>query len=147
MFCLSKGLCAPAGAILAGDIEFIEKARRYRKLLGGGMRQIGILAAAGIIGIEEMTDRLWEDHENVKFITNGLKNVKGIKVDENTVQTNIVMVDILDDRYNGESLTKELEEKGILVSHIGKNRIRLVTHYYFKKEDVPKVVSAFKEIL
>lgn len=147
MFCLSKGLCAPAGSILAGDKDFIEKARRYRKLLGGGMRQIGIIAAAGIVGLTKMTDRLWEDHENAKFLAQQLENIKEIKVDASTVQTNIVMVDLVDSKYDGTSFTNMLKEKGILVSQISNSRVRLVTHYYFKREDIPFVISKFKEIL
>ena len=92
-FCLSKGLCAPIGSVLVGSNEFINKARKNRKLLGGGMRQAGILAAAGIIALDEMTLRLQEDHENAKNLAEGLAEIPGIHLDVEGVQTNIIMVD------------------------------------------------------
>jgi len=101
MFCLSKGLSAPVGSILAGSREFIQKARKNRKMLGGGMRQAGILAAAGIISLEKMVKRLKEDHKNARILAEGLNEIEGIKVDLETVQTNMVYFDV-------EKLVKEL---------------------------------------
>ncbi|GAG63128.1 unnamed protein product, partial [marine sediment metagenome] len=94
MFCLSKGLSAPVGSILAGSKEFIQRARKNRKMLGGGMRQAGILAAAGIIAIENMVERLGEDHKNARILGEGLVDIGGIKVDLETVQTNMVYFDL-----------------------------------------------------
>ncbi len=146
MFCLSKGLCAPVGSILAGSKEFINKARRYRKLLGGGMRQAGILAAAGVVALTSMIERLSEDHENAKLLAEGLKDIEGINVDLNTVQSNILMMDITTSEYNSYSLVSKLKEEGILVSDINSSRIRFVTHKYISKDDINYTVSVIKRI-
>lgn len=147
MFCLSKGLCAPVGSILAGSKDFIDKARRYRKMLGGGMRQAGILAAAGIIALTDMIQRLSEDHENAKLLAKGLKYIEGIHISMDTVQSNIVMVDISSPKYSSYSLVDKLKEKGILASDINSSRIRFVTHKYISKDDIEHTISVFKEIL
>lgn len=94
MFCLSKGLCAPVGSMVVGSNEFIQKARKYRKMLGGGMRQAGFLAAAGIVSLEKMTLRLQDDHYHAQLLAKGLNRIAGIKVDMDTVQTNIIICDI-----------------------------------------------------
>ena len=108
-FCLSKGLCAPIGSVLVGSNEFINKARKNRKLLGGGMRQAGILAAAGIIALDEMTLRLQEDHENAKNLAEGLAEIPGIHLDVEGVQTNIIMVDVSGMGINGNQLADSLK--------------------------------------
>ena len=94
MFCLSKGLCAPVGSLVVGTRDFIQKARKYRKMLGGGLRQGGFLAAAGIVALEKMTRRLKEDHDNAKLLAEGLSQIPGITIDMETVQTNIIICDI-----------------------------------------------------
>lgn len=147
MFCLSKGLCAPVGSMLAGSKEFINKARRYRKMLGGGMRQAGILAAAGIVALNTMIDRLSEDHENARLLAEGLKDIEGIKINMETVQSNILMVDISTPKYNSIDLVNKLKEKGVLASDINSSKIRFVTHKYISKSDIDYAVNAFKEIL
>lgn len=147
MFCLSKGLCAPVGSMLAGSKEFINKARRYRKLLGGGMRQAGILAAAGVVALTNMIERLSEDHENAKLLAEGLNDIEGINIDLNTVQSNILMMDITTLKYNSYSLVSKLKEEGILVSDINSSRIRFVTHKYISKDDINHTISIIKKIL
>ena len=126
MFCLSKGLCAPVGSLLLGGRAFIEKARVYRKALGGGMRQAGILAAAGLIALEEMPKRLLEDHANARMMAEGLARVAGVKIDVSRVQTNIVIFDL--DEPRAMDLVKYLAERNVLASAIGPNQIRFVTH-------------------
>ena len=155
MFCLSKGLSAPVGSILSGSKEFIQKARKSRKMLGGGMRQAGIVAAAGIISLEKMVKRLEEDHKNARILADGLNKIEGIKVDLETVQTNMVY-------FNVEKLVKELnintdqflerlvDEYGI---HGGvetpiqdPTEIRFVTHYGIIEEDIYTTISAIEMI-
>lgn len=147
MFCLSKGLCAPVGSILAGDKKFIEKARKYRKMLGGGMRQVGILAAAGIIALEKMIDRLHEDHYNNRLLAEKLANIKGIGIDMDTVQTNILMVNIKNKKHKAESVINLLRKNGIYASKISDYKIRFVTHMYITKEDVLYTAKIMKDIL
>ncbi|MGF7058837.1 low-specificity L-threonine aldolase [Brassicibacter mesophilus] len=147
MFCLSKGLCAPVGSILAGNTEFIDKARKYRKMLGGGMRQAGIIAAAGIISLNDMVDRLVEDHENAYKLAEGLSNIKGISIDFETVQTNIVMANISGTGLKSDELVMKIKEKGILASSITDNIIRFVTHKYVENIDIDYSLDVINEIL
>ncbi|MDI3310842.1 MAG: low-specificity L-threonine aldolase [Thermoanaerobacterium sp.] len=147
MFCLSKGLCAPVGSIVTGSKEFIKKARKYRKMLGGGLRQAGILAAAGIVALNNMTKRLAEDHENARLLAKGLNNIKGINVDMSKVQTNIVMSDISMSGLTGRELSSRLLEYGIKVNGGNDYSVRFVTHYYIKKDHIEKVLEAISAIL
>jgi threonine aldolase len=147
MFCLSKGLCCPVGSIIVGSGEFIEKARRNRKMLGGGMRQAGIIAAPGIIALEKMIDRLKEDHENARFFAKKLSKVTGIEINLERVQTNMVTFDIKAPRITDEIFLLKLKEKGILALAQAKNRIRIVTHYGIRKEDMETTLSAIESIL
>lgn len=144
--CLSKGLCAPIGSILVGSKEFIDKARKNRKLLGGGMRQAGILAAAGIIALDEMTLRLQEDHENAKVLARGLAEIPGIKIDADGIETNIIMLDVSGMGLNGNQLAEALKKKNILINGSKSGGIRFVTHAFFNKEDIEVVLSAIKKI-
>jgi len=128
MFCLSKGLSCPIGSIVVGNQEFIEKARKMRKMLGGGMRQAGIIAAPGIIALEKMIPRLEEDHRNAKILAKGLSTIKGISVNLQHVQTNIVHFKITDSKAKAEVFTSKLKENGLLALPTDKNRIRMVTH-------------------
>lgn len=146
MFCLSKGLCAPIGSLLAGNKEFIKKARKYRKMLGGGMRQAGVIAAAGIVALEKMIDRLEEDHYNNRLLAEKLINIKGIRIDMDTVQTNILMVDIVNENYNADTVINLLKENGIYASKISDYRVRFVTHMYISKEDVLYTAKVMKDI-
>src|SRR5438270_13084320 len=135
MFCLSKGLSAPVGSMLAGSRDFIRRAQRMRKLMGGGMRQAGVIAAAGIVALEQMVDRLDEDHENCKQLADGLAEYPQIDVDAERVVTNMVVFSVRDSEQ--EPLTEEetmqflakAREHGVLMGHIGEGRIRAVTHY------------------
>ncbi|MTI66478.1 MAG: low-specificity L-threonine aldolase [Firmicutes bacterium] len=145
MFCLSKGLSAPVGSILAGDKDFIKKARRYRKMLGGGMRQAGILAAAGIISLNNMVDRLKLDNENIKLLADKLSNIKSIDV--KTPQTNILMIDVSKSKFSSEEVIDKLKDKGILTSKITNNIIRFVTHRHISKEDILYSTDIFNKII
>ena len=146
MFCLSKGLSSPIGSLLAGSKEFIEKARRIRKLLGGGMRQVGIIAAAGIISLTEMIDRLAEDHRRAKKLAEGICNLPGIELNPDHVETNIIFLKFNHPKISLQEFLNRLKEKGILALGLA-GRIRLVTHKDIDDEDVEKAINAFKEIL
>ena len=126
MFCLSKGLCAPVGSLLVGSRTFIEKARIYRKALGGGMRQAGILAAAGLIALEEMPKRLAEDHANARLLAEGLSKLSQVKIDLKKVQTNIVIFDLV--APEAMEIVKFLAEHNVLASAITPSQIRFVPH-------------------
>jgi threonine aldolase len=147
MFCLSKGLAAPVGSMLVGTKEFIARARRNRKLLGGGMRQAGVLAAAGLVSLTSMVDRLAEDHENAKRLGRGLNAIQGLTVDMETVQTNMVMCDILDERWDANALSGALKAAGILANGTGPRRVRFVTHKDVANEAVPEVLSRVEQVV
>ncbi|OGP60118.1 MAG: threonine aldolase [Deltaproteobacteria bacterium RBG_13_49_15] len=135
-FCLSKGLASPVGSLVCGSNEFIARARRNRKVLGGGMRQAGILAASGIISITEMTDRLVEDHENAHRLAEGLSQIQGISIDPGRFRTNIVYFEIARKGLTPLELARQLEKEGVRVIPVGPRRIRAVTHYHITKKDV-----------
>lgn len=141
MFCLSKGLCAPVGSMLAGSKDFIQKAKKYRKMFGGGMRQAGIIAAAGIVALTDMTGRLQEDHENARNLAEGLSGIKGLEVDLNSVQTNIVMCDIVNKDLDSQKFIAALKEAGILTTFITDTRVRFVTHYYVEANDIKETIT------
>jgi len=128
MFCLSKGLCAPVGSMLVGNRKLIERARMVRKALGGGMRQAGVLAAAGLIALEEMPKRLAEDHANARFLAEQLAELPQISLDLQTVQTNIVIFGLKDERKANE-LVAHLKQRGVLCGTVGRNSVRFVTHH------------------
>ena len=155
MFCLSKGLSAPVGSILSASKEFIQKARKYRKMLGGGMRQAGILAAAGIISLEKMVKRLEEDHKNARILAEGLNEIEGIKVDLETVQTNMVYFDVeklvkilnINTDQFLERLVDEYGIRGGVETPIqDPTEIRFVTHYGISEEDIYTTINAIKMI-
>lgn len=127
MFCLSKGLCAPVGSMLVGSAELMERARVYRKALGGGMRQAGILAAAGLIALEQMPKRLHEDHANARLLAEGLAHIEGAVIDPETVETNIVIFKLAGGATASE-LVARLKTRGILAGSVGVDSVRLVTH-------------------
>ena len=147
MFCLSKGLSAPVGSILAGSKEFIQRARKNRKMLGGGMRQAGILAAAGIIALEQMMERLKEDHKNARILGEGLANISGIKIDLKTIQTNMVYFDLQESGMNTYQFLPKLAKYNILGSPRPPTKVRLVTHYGISEEDIYATIKAIKEIV
>jgi len=147
MFCLSKGLGAPVGSILAGSRKFIEKARKQRKMLGGGMRQAGILAAAGIIALEKMVERLEEDHKNARILGEGLSIIDGIRVDLETVQTNMVYFELQRSGLDTYQFLYKLEKYNILGAPRPPDKVRLVTHYDITKEDIFTTIKAIKNII
>jgi threonine aldolase len=147
MFCLSKGLAAPVGSMLLGSREFIEKARSVRKLLGGGMRQVGVLAAAGLIALEKMPARLREDHENARLLANLLMETPGIDVDPVRVRTNIFMMEIAETGLDGEEMAARLKRKGVLVSVLDSKRIRLVTHKDVNREQIYQAAEIIKNVV
>ncbi|NHJ39456.1 MAG: threonine aldolase [Asgard group archaeon] len=144
MFCLSKGLACPIGSIIAGSQDFIDKALRVRKMLGGGMRQAGIIAAPGIIALEKMIDRLDEDHKNVQLLKKGLSEIKGIKTKE--CYTNILFIDITGLGIPGNQFKKSLKEKNIIVSSRWDTTFRLVTHFGIEKEDIEYVIETIHSL-
>ncbi len=146
MFCLSKGLCAPVGSMLAGDVEFIKKARRLRKMLGGGMRQAGVIAAAGIVALEEQTKRLKEDHDNARFLAEQLNGIEGLEVDLSTVHTNIINVDFYNTGISIPHMVNQLKDRGILVNGRNSRVIRFVTHNGVSREDILEAVKIIKQI-
>lgn len=144
-FCLSKGLGAPVGSMLAGSSKFISEARRWRKRLGGGMRQAGIFAAAGIVALESMIERLVEDHANAKYLAEGLAALKGIEFNPADVDTNIVIVKPTE--MSVSQLGKELEKRGILTVVIEPDRVRFTTNKEVDHSDIEKTIIAVKDIL
>lgn len=148
MFCLSKGLCSPVGSILAGSAAFIKKARWNRKIMGGGMRQAGCLAAAGLISLRKMRLRLNEDHENALYLANELAKIPEIEIDPVQVQINMVFFKFKGNTIDPESFTEFMKEKEILIGDADpKGNLRFVTHYWIQKEHVNKVIAAIKEFL
>jgi len=143
-FCLSKGLCAPVGSVLCGSEGFIAKAHRIRKQLGGGMRQAGILAAAGIVALETMVDRLAEDHQRARNLADGLQQVRGLELDAGTPATNMVFVSLAANvPVNARQVAARLKELGVLVGVVAERRFRLVTHYWIDDDGVDVAVRAF----
>jgi threonine aldolase len=139
--CLSKGLGAPVGSVLCGPREFIKKARRWRKVAGGGLRQAGILAAAGIVALESHVDRLAEDHANARLLAEGLAQLEEVRVDLETVQTNMVFVTL--GRERPAALVEYLQQRGILIG--GREVVRLVTHLDVTAEDIKTTLAAVKD--
>jgi threonine aldolase len=129
MFCLSKGLCAPVGSLLAGSKQFIARARKHRKQLGGGMRQAGILAAAGLVALSDMTGRLGEDHANAKLLAKGLAAIRGLTLDSASVQTNMVVFSVADLKMTSEAFLERLAAKGVKGLSMGPASVRFVTHH------------------
>ena len=145
-FCLSKGLAAPVGSVVCGSETFIAKARRMRKVLGGGMRQAGIIAAAGIVALEQMVERLSEDHDNARRLAEGLADLEGLSLgDLEQVKTNIIYIDLTLDLSAYEAVQK-LERAGVRVNPVGSHRLRAVTHHGITAEDVDTAVAAFRKI-
>jgi threonine aldolase len=148
MFCLSKGLCAPVGSMLVGSKKFIARARHLRKMLGGGMRQAGVLAAAGLISLEKMTGRLGQDHARAKKMAAGLKQVKGLVLDAGSPSTNMIYMNLSNDvRMDAAEVIRKMKARGVLLDSENARRFRLVTHYWIDDEAVEKTVQAFRETL
>jgi threonine aldolase len=147
MFCLSKGLGSPVGSLLCGPRDFIAEARRYRKQVGGGMRQVGVLAAAGLISLGAMIERLEDDHAHARLLAEGLREVPHIELDRGTPQTNMVYFNLSTTApLTPQRVAEQLRTEGILVEGYSR-RFRLVTHYWITADDVRKVVNAFRGAL
>jgi threonine aldolase len=147
MFCLSKGLCAPVGSILAGSKMFIEKARKGRKLMGGGLRQAGFLAAAGLIALKDMTLRLQEDHENALFMAEELIKIPGIKLNKEDIHINMVFFNTNQLAINTDELVEHFLLKGIKINPAENGEMRFVTNYWVTKEDILCVIKTLKEFI
>ena len=145
-FALSKGLAAPIGSLLVGDAEFIKRARRVRKQVGGSMRQAGIIAAAGIVALEQMVERLADDHRNARALAAGLAQLPTVAIDPRTTQSNIVVFALRDPRWTQAAFIDALAERGLLVSQIGQY-IRAVTHYGIEGEDIERVLEIVRVVL
>jgi threonine aldolase len=147
-FCLSKALCAPVGSVLCGEAGFIRKARRVRKQLGGGMRQAGVIAAAGIVALETMTERLGEDHARAGALAGALKKIPGVSLEADPPPTNMVYLALAPEvPLDGAALERALARDGILIHAVGPRRIRLVLHYWIDDEGVERTAAAFRRAL
>jgi threonine aldolase len=147
-FCLSKGLCAPAGSVLCGSKAFIQKAHRARKILGGGMRQAGILAAAGIVALESMVERLAEDHARARTLAQGLSTIQGITLDPGSPHTNMVFWSLTPEvPVESGEIVRRLKDKGIRIGDVGNRRFRMVTHYWIGDQDIDDVRVAIRDVM
>jgi threonine aldolase len=147
MFCLSKGLAAPIGSMLVGNRDFIARARRVRKQLGGGLRQAGILAAAGIIALDTMRLRLADDHRRAQHLAAGLAGIKGLAIEPSDIQTNIVILRVVSKRIGPEELVQRMATAGVLALTFGPGRVSLVTHNDIDDADVEKALLAISAIV
>lgn len=146
-FCLSKGLCAPIGSVVVGEKKFIEKARKNRKLMGGGLRQAGFIAAAGIYALENMVSHLKVDHENSRYMAERLSEIEGITVKFERNHINMVFFEIKEGLVEENHLIDELYKRGFKVNGIEDDEWRFVTNYWTSKEDIDKLIIAMKEII
>jgi threonine aldolase len=146
MFCLSKGLGAPVGSMLVGGKAFIDRARSVRKALGGGMRQAGILAAAGLIALEKMPLRLKEDHDNAQLLAKGLAETPGIEIDPKKVVTNILVFDVSGAGMNTADFSRKLAERNVLAAGINPEQMRMVTHMDVNREDCQQALEAIRAV-
>jgi threonine aldolase len=142
-FCLSKALGAPVGSVLCGTAAFIAKARRARKVLGGGMRQAGIIAAAGIVALDQMVERLAEDHTNARRLAEGLAALDGVGLDPGMIKTNIIFFDIAPERGSAAELAERLGRRGVLVLPMGPQRLRAVTNHHIDGNDIEYALEVF----
>lgn len=146
-FCLSKGLSCPVGSLVCGRADFIAEARRSRKMVGGGMRQVGVIAAAGVVALEQMIDRLAEDHVNARRLAEELAEIPGLSVDLERVQTNIVYLDLLDGSLEPGQFLARLREGGVKIQYTAPRRFRAVTHYGIEAEDIEKALAVVRQVM
>ena len=146
-FCLSKALSCPVGSILCGSNEFIEGAHKWRKMVGGGMRQAGVLAAAGLVALDNMVERLADDHSNAKRLAEGLANIEGISVDPTSIQTNIVIFEVAESAGNANDVINELADEGVLVTYPGQQSLRMVTHRHISASDIDEALSRVAKVM
>lgn len=146
-FCLSKGLCAPVGSMACGSHQFVAQARRNRKLLGGGMRQAGVLAAAGLLALEQMVDRLANDHDDAQLLAEGLSEIPGIVLNPPHIRTNMVYFDLASDyKYDANQLAEQMAAQGVLINVVTKRRIRMVLHYWLTPAHIDKALTVLKSL-
>ena len=145
--CLSKGLGAPIGSLVSASKTFIDRVHRFRKMFGGGMRQVGIIAAAGIYALDHHVDRLKDDHQHAKRLAFGLKEIKGISVNPEEVETNILFFDVAQTGKTSPQIVEAMKKEGVLIHASGKTRIRLVTHLDVDSEDIETALKAFRRVL
>ena len=145
--CLSKGLAAPVGSLICGSREFIAEALRMRKLLGGGMRQAGVIAAAGILALTEMVDRLADDHTNAKKLAMGIADTDGLTIDPEQIKSNIVYFEIASEKISSEQLVATLDDEGVRVLPVGSDRIRAVTHYHISSADIDRSLEVISRVM
>jgi threonine aldolase len=143
-FCFSKGLSAPVGSILNGGADFIDRARQMRRMVGGAMRQVGVIAAAGIVALETMVERLAQDHENARLLAEGLASLPGVRLDPASVRTNIVAFEL--EGWEPPDFLAVLKEAGVLAVPFGPHRIRMVTHNDVSREDVEKALERIRSV-
>jgi threonine aldolase len=148
-FCISKGLAAPVGSVVAGSAGFIERARGARKILGGSMRQSGVIAAAGVYSLERSIGRLQEDHDNARRLAAGLRQLPGLRVDRDEVQTNIFFVDVISDQVTASEFANGLRERGVLTNppRTGSRTVRFVTHDGITAADIDAAIAAATDVL
>jgi len=146
-FCFSKGLAAPAGSVVCGTSSFIKEARRARKLVGGAMRQVGVLAAACQVALDTMVDRMAEDHANARKLAEGLADIPGIKLDTRTVETNIIFFSFDSVDARADRFVEVLADKGILMLAASATDVRAVTHYGIEPADINKAIKSVREAL
>ncbi len=146
MFCLSKGLCAPIGSILAGSKDYIEKARRKRKIMGGGMRQAGVIAAAGLLALGPMRERLHEDHAHARTLATGLSKIAGVTVDSASIDINIVFFTVNPDP-DPARIVDHMRSRGILVNPPEGGKLRFVCHYWIRDEHLPIILDALRSAI
>ena len=146
-FCLSKGLGAPVGSMIVGSRDFVERCRVIRKMLGGGMRQAGVLAAAGLVALEEGPTHIPTDHENAQIIARGLAKIPGIRIDPKKVQTNIVIFDVGETALQSSELVERLNQRKVLTGAVDLTRIRVVTHRDVSREDCEQAVQIIGEVV
>ncbi len=144
--CLSKGLGAPIGSLVSGSKDFINRVHRFRKMFGGGMRQVGIVAAAGIYALDHHIERLKYDHENARRLAHGLAHLRGVTINPEYVETNIIIFDVTQSGLTAFGVAEAMKKEGILIHPIGERKIRLVTHLDVSQEDIEKALKAFEKI-
>ena len=145
-FCLSKGLGAPVGSMIVGSREFIERCRSVRKMLGGGMRQAGVLAAAGLLALEKGPSRLHVDHENAQFLAAKLEAMSGVTLTPAKVQTNIIICDVTKSGWTSGDVLKALQQRGVLAVPVDNQKIRMVTHLDIARADVERAAVILGEV-
>jgi threonine aldolase len=147
MFCLSKGLGAPVGSMILGSREFIERARVFRKMFGGGMRQVGIVAAGGLLALEHSPSRLQEDHANARHLAEGVAKIRGLKIDPASVKTNIVIFDCSASGMNAVELCDALHERGIWAQDTAVHSVRMVTHWNVNRAGVDRAIQELSAVV